>query len=83
MIGEVRFLPLNHVSLKNITCDQNTYPSVGGLSSIDLCSFDNLDGSRKAFLNFTVFSTRSFDLNERLNMAAVRLRSDFVEIGVS
>jgi len=47
-------------------------PPTGGLSSNDLCSFDNFDGSRKTFCNFIDFSTRSLDLKERLNMAAVR-----------
>jgi len=42
----------------------------GGVPSIDFCSFDNFVGSRKIFFTFTVFSTRSFDRNERLNMAA-------------
>jgi len=47
------------------------YLATCGLSSIDFCNFDNFDGSFHGFLpTFAVFSTRSFDLNERLNIVA-------------
>lgn len=61
------------ISAANCGCDtiNITHLSTGGLPSIDLCNFDNFEGSRKTFFTFTVFSTRSFDLKERLNMAAV------------
>jgi len=57
-------------------------PASGGLPSIDLCSLDTFDGSRKDFCNFTGFSTRSRDLKERLNMAAVGCKRAYRDGGL-
>jgi len=46
-------------------------PPGGGLSLTGFCDFDSLEGSLKLFFSRETFSTRSVDLNERLNMVAV------------
>jgi hypothetical protein len=73
IIGEVRVLSQTYVSLGNYVCDIATNLPTGGLPSIDFCNFDNFELSLNIFFTFAVFSTRSFDLNERLNMAAIGL----------
>jgi hypothetical protein len=73
-IGEVRVLFADLSAILLITIGDKapaTYPPTGGLWSNDFCNFDNFAGSLYDFFNLTTFSTRSFDLKERLNMAAV------------
>lgn len=81
IIGEVRELFAHPLVHAHLVCDaQATYLPGDKLCSKDRCIFASFAGSLADFFNFAAFSTRSFDLKERLNMAAAAGCVD-VEVG--